>query len=60
MKKYNASNVEPIYSDFMSVDSHEHKYKKVKLILLDPSCSGSGMLTNFIRDNQNTNLSVDY
>ncbi|OXB71377.1 UNVERIFIED_CONTAM: hypothetical protein H355_011754 [Colinus virginianus] len=31
--------------DFLSVDPHDPKYSKVKYILLDPSCSGSGMVT---------------
>uniref|UniRef100_A0A8C2Y6K9 NOP2/Sun RNA methyltransferase 5 n=1 Tax=Coturnix japonica TaxID=93934 RepID=A0A8C2Y6K9_COTJA len=28
--------------DFLTVDPHDPKYSKVKYILLDPSCSGSG------------------
>ncbi|XP_065587767.1 28S rRNA (cytosine-C(5))-methyltransferase isoform X2 [Cyrtonyx montezumae] len=30
--------------DFLTVDPHDPKYSKVKYILLDPSCSGSGMV----------------
>lgn len=47
--KYHASNVKPKNQDFLQVTPCS-KYKKVKFIMLDPSCSGSGMLTNFARD----------
>ena len=37
----------------------EGKYRGIKFILLGPSCSGSGMLTNFLRDaNYNTNHDI--
>ena len=51
MKKYRASNVKPIERDFLTVKYEDNAFKKVKLIMLDPSCSGSGMLINFNRDN---------
>lgn len=41
-------NVEAKRGDFLEVERKD--YKNVKFILLDPSCSGSGMLTNFLRD----------
>jgi 16S rRNA C967 or C1407 C5-methylase (RsmB/RsmF family) len=28
----------------------DKRFKKVKFVLLDPSCSGSGMLSNYMRD----------
>jgi 25S rRNA (cytosine2278-C5)-methyltransferase len=49
LSKYHASNVKPKNQDFLQVTPCS-KYKKVKFIMLDPSCSGSGMLTNFARD----------
>jgi putative methyltransferase len=49
--KYSVKNMSSTHCDFLSIKPGD-KYKKVKFILLDPSCSGSGMLTNFTRDNQ--------
>ncbi|XP_037670314.1 LOW QUALITY PROTEIN: 28S rRNA (cytosine-C(5))-methyltransferase [Choloepus didactylus] len=31
--------------DFLAVSPSDHRYRQVQYILLDPSCSGSGMLT---------------
>eukprot|EP00076_Gallus_gallus_P046821 XP_415710.4 probable 28S rRNA (cytosine-C(5))-methyltransferase [Gallus gallus] len=36
--------------DFLTVDPHDPKYSKVKYILLDPSCSGSGMVARLPLD----------
>ncbi|KAJ6468438.1 S-adenosyl-L-methionine-dependent methyltransferase [Mycena sanguinolenta] len=37
-------NVEPVNSDFLTVDPLDSKFAKVTHILLDPSCSGSGIV----------------
>ncbi|KAM9176690.1 28S rRNA (cytosine-C(5))-methyltransferase isoform 1-T1 [Mergus octosetaceus] len=34
--------------DFLTVDPHDPKYSKVTYILLDPSCSGSGMVNRLL------------
>ncbi len=36
----------PIHQDFLKVDPADAKYKNVKSILLDPSCSGSGIVNS--------------
>lgn len=38
------SNVEPMNADFLAVDPSDPKYALVSHILLDPSCSGSGIV----------------
>ncbi|KAJ7914917.1 S-adenosyl-L-methionine-dependent methyltransferase [Mycena leptocephala] len=38
------TNVEPVNSDFLTVDPLDPKFAKVTHILLDPSCSGSGIV----------------
>ena len=45
-KFYNASNVENILGNFLESDPNDEKFKNVKYIMADPSCSGSGMLNN--------------
>lgn len=50
MLKYCVTNVYSVNTNFLSRNPEDEMYQKVKLILLDPSCSGSGMLTNFTRD----------
>ncbi|MBA0806883.1 hypothetical protein Gohar_022726 [Gossypium harknessii] len=37
-----ACNIEVFHSDFLSLDPKDPPYSKVRAILLDPSCSGSG------------------
>ncbi|ELP92398.1 williams-beuren syndrome critical region protein, putative [Entamoeba invadens IP1] len=44
VEKCNAKNVEVSCNDFLMVDPNDAKYEKVKYILCDPSCSGSGIL----------------
>ncbi|KZV97453.1 S-adenosyl-L-methionine-dependent methyltransferase [Exidia glandulosa HHB12029] len=39
-----ASNVRAQNADFLSVDPHDATYARVSHILLDPSCSGSGIV----------------
>ncbi|NXI64255.1 NSUN5 methyltransferase, partial [Anseranas semipalmata] len=38
------TNFKLAQQDFLTVDPHDPKYSKVTYILLDPSCSGSGMV----------------
>ena len=40
-----ASCIQPICSDFLNVDPLDQKYSNVEYILLDPSCSGSGIVS---------------
>ncbi|KAF9466533.1 S-adenosyl-L-methionine-dependent methyltransferase [Collybia nuda] len=44
ISKAGCKNVEPINLDFLSVNPLDTKYAKVSHILLDPSCSGSGIV----------------
>ncbi|KAE9408379.1 S-adenosyl-L-methionine-dependent methyltransferase [Gymnopus androsaceus JB14] len=44
LSKAKCKNVEPINADFLAVDPMDSKYSKVTHILLDPSCSGSGIV----------------
>ncbi|KAJ9538091.1 hypothetical protein OSB04_030824 [Centaurea solstitialis] len=37
-----ASYVEVLHEDFLNLNPEDHLYSKVRAILLDPSCSGSG------------------
>ena len=41
--------VVPLLQDFLLADAGDPRFKGVKAILLDPSCSGSGMLTSLER-----------
>ncbi|KAJ7593543.1 S-adenosyl-L-methionine-dependent methyltransferase [Mycena floridula] len=38
------TNVEPVNADFLMIDPMDPKYAKATHILLDPSCSGSGIV----------------
>ncbi|KAJ7106472.1 S-adenosyl-L-methionine-dependent methyltransferase [Mycena crocata] len=44
ISKAGCKNVEPVNSDFLTVDPLDSKFAKVTHILLDPSCSGSGIV----------------
>lgn len=37
--------VETIWEDFMSLDPADSRFKDVEFILVDPSCTGSGMMS---------------
>ncbi|WAR13759.1 NSUN5-like protein, partial [Mya arenaria] len=39
-----ATCVTPVFKDFLSVDPTDSSYARVEYILVDPSCSGSGMV----------------
>lgn len=43
MEQAGAENVECLHEDFLSTDPTDVKYADVKGILVDPTCSGSGM-----------------
>ncbi|KAI5173249.1 25S rRNA (cytosine2278-C5)-methyltransferase, partial [Pancytospora epiphaga] len=47
--KYGTTNVTPKNMDFLKVNPEEYK---VDYILLDPSCSGSGIHLNYTKDNK--------
>lgn len=42
VKRSGASNVEVLHCNFLDIDVKDLRFKKVRAILLDPSCSGSG------------------
>ncbi|KAI5122536.1 hypothetical protein M0805_005263 [Coniferiporia weirii] len=42
--KAHCRNVEPTNADFLSIDPSDLKYSRVSHVLLDPSCSGSGIV----------------
>ncbi|KJE91009.1 tRNA and rRNA cytosine-C5-methylase, variant 1 [Capsaspora owczarzaki ATCC 30864] len=44
MRKFGASNVECMNGNFLEIKPTDPKYAKVSAILLDPSCSGSGIV----------------
>ena len=47
MAEAKVTNVVPTLQDFLTVDPKSPQYRNVKAVLLDPSCSGSGMVTRF-------------
>ncbi|KAF5359423.1 hypothetical protein D9756_003304 [Leucocoprinus leucothites] len=44
LQKAGCDNVEPVNVDFLTVNPSDPKYEPVTHILLDPSCSGSGIV----------------
>lgn len=44
LRKAGCRNVEPILGDFLDQDPTDERFKAVTHILLDPSCSGSGIV----------------
>ncbi|KAF5382066.1 hypothetical protein D9615_004285 [Tricholomella constricta] len=44
LSRAGCKNVEPLNVDFLTVDPLDPKYNRVTHILLDPSCSGSGIV----------------
>ncbi|KAJ7722752.1 S-adenosyl-L-methionine-dependent methyltransferase [Mycena maculata] len=44
LSRAGCKNVEPLNADFLTVDPSDPKFAKVTHILLDPSCSGSGIV----------------
>jgi 16S rRNA C967 or C1407 C5-methylase (RsmB/RsmF family) len=47
MTQYEAKNVTSIHADFLEVNTQDERYKNVRFVMADPSCSGSGMLNNY-------------
>jgi 16S rRNA C967 or C1407 C5-methylase (RsmB/RsmF family) len=45
--KYSISNIVAFNEDFLKSNPGNKKFRRVRMILADPSCSGSGMLVNF-------------
>ncbi|XP_078176807.1 S-adenosyl-L-methionine-dependent methyltransferases superfamily protein isoform X1 [Carex rostrata] len=45
IRKSGATNIDTMHGDFLDVDPSDPAYMKVQAILLDPSCSGSGIST---------------
>ncbi|KAJ3160843.1 putative 28S rRNA (cytosine-C(5))-methyltransferase [Geranomyces michiganensis] len=43
-KRAGCKNIEPVLGDFLEVNVTDKRYKDVEYILLDPSCSGSGIV----------------
>jgi len=44
LAKAGCSNVSPINADFLTINPHDGQFSSVTHILLDPSCSGSGIV----------------
>ncbi|XP_053223139.1 28S rRNA (cytosine-C(5))-methyltransferase [Podarcis raffonei] len=44
------------HQDFLATDPADPKYSSVRYILLDPSCSGSGMVSRVPAEEENANL----
>ncbi|XP_068657758.1 25S rRNA (cytosine-C(5))-methyltransferase NSUN5 isoform X2 [Aristolochia californica] len=42
VRRSGASNIKVIHGDFLGINTEDPMYSKVRAILLDPSCSGSG------------------
>ena len=65
MKEASADRVESVCQDFLSIDVTSTKYQNVTSILLDPSCSGSGMsnrldhVLDFVTE-EDEEITVDY
>ena len=49
--KHGAKNITPICTDFLKISPGDAKYANVTHILVDPSCSGSGMVTENLVNN---------
>ncbi|KAL1920147.1 uncharacterized protein VTP21DRAFT_1293 [Calcarisporiella thermophila] len=43
--KAGCQNIEPICGSFLEANPEDPKYSKIEFILLDPSCSGSGIIS---------------
>jgi len=45
IRRSGANNIQTVNGDFLDIDSNDPSYAEVRAILLDPSCSGSGIST---------------
>ncbi|KAF8691526.1 hypothetical protein HU200_040673 [Digitaria exilis] len=43
VRRSGANNIQTVNGDFLDIDSNDPSYAEVRAILLDPSCSGSGI-----------------
>lgn len=61
LRKAGCKNVETINADFLSVSPDDKKYAAVTHILLDPSCSGSGIVNrlDYLLEREDENEAVD-
>ena len=50
MRRAGASNVEPHHGSFLDLDPHDPAYADVTHVLVDPSCSGSGIVGRRLED----------
>uniref|UniRef100_A0A1J3IVJ1 Putative 28S rRNA (Cytosine-C(5))-methyltransferase n=1 Tax=Noccaea caerulescens TaxID=107243 RepID=A0A1J3IVJ1_NOCCA len=46
VKLSGATNIKVVHGDFLDLNPQDPSFAKVRAILLDPSCSGSGTITN--------------
>lgn len=57
----NIQNLELMFADFLSINPEDPKFKNTKFILLDPSCSGSGMRIHlFLNENSENEFPTDF
>lgn len=49
MEVAGADNVSPVNVDFLSINTSDQLFSKVKSVLVDPSCSGSGVVRSLER-----------
>jgi len=49
-RRAGATNIEPWHGDFLAVDPADVQFADVTHILVDPSCSGSGIVTRRLED----------
>ena len=59
MKEANAAAVRSSQRDFLAVDPHDPEWSHVRAVLLDPSCSGTGMPQHHLLDEINKSLARD-
>jgi putative methyltransferase len=57
--QYEAKNITALNEDFLATDPNDSKFSKVKIILADPSCSGSGTQNNSLEDNRMNGCCLD-
>ncbi|CAO3695263.1 unnamed protein product [Umbelopsis ramanniana] len=56
--KAGCKNITPLHGSFLEVDPNDPKYAQVEYLLLDPSCSGSGIISrldHLVDDEQEAN-----
>ncbi|KAK7093285.1 28S rRNA (cytosine-C(5))-methyltransferase-like [Littorina saxatilis] len=55
LRKTGVSNTTMVHQDFLSVDPHDAEFADVEYILVDPSCSGSGMMSRMDHVHKDSN-----